>query len=532
MIAMLALCSTKLSAQLSSTDSLFFINVFTDSKYNDNVPLAGKLYIHDSLKSMTAFNQTMDSVFKFKYHDLDSLNTLNVSTEISFDSSVNNAFNQVPYIFAQTNPFVSIPFSLNSKSSSAYVYYTPSTNPDKCKKAFLIIPGTGINLSSEIMKGLGYHCTYCNVKATCAQFGDVFIHMKPNEDVRAIYWNSKKLNSYIFSYLETSKRHYGINYLIEIIATIRYMKAHYDQVYLLGLSEGGYATLLATMFEEPTGAIISAGYSINFDTYTWSNSVLRTRFDSLLDVYNRNGVYNTIQNSSTKYLFTWGNQDLTPLMQDEHDSNSTQLFLDTLPNCNYYYNYTTHTFPQCPVIDSFVNRIPFYPNPIFYVKDSLNSDSIRAEVRFCSVDLYSIDLYRDSSFINTYSFYSDSLVLTLIDSGKYYLQNIQSITKSLQGACADTVVFEKLFPTSFYSTELNQNLFKIVNPFQNQLQVNYLGKEKLRYKIFDILGSMIEEGIMENGIENFNTLSWNLGLYIFHAESKNGTFNQKLLKSN
>lgn len=532
MVTLLALYSIKLTAQLSSTDSIFFNYVFTDSKYINSVPQVGKWYIYDSLKSMSAFNQTMDSVFKFNIHDLDSLNTLNVSTELSVDSAVNLAFNQVPYELAQTNPFVSIPFSLNLKSSSAYAYFTPTTNSDKCKKAFLIIPGSGINLSTEVIKGLGYHCAYCNVKATCAQFGDVFIHMKPNEDVRAIYWNNKKLNTYIFSSLASSMRHYGINYLIEIIATLKYMKAHYNQVYILGLSEGGYATLLATMFEEPTGAIVSAGYSINFDTYAWSNATLRMRFDSLLDVYDRNGVYSTIQNSSTKYLFTWGDQDPVPLMQDEHDSNFTRIFLDTLPNCNFYYNYTTHTFPQCPIIDSFVNSIPFYPNPNFYVKDSLNSDSIRAEVRFCSVDLYSIDLYRDTTFLNTYTFYSDSLVLTLSDSGKYYLQNIQSISKSLQGACADTVIFEKLFPTSYYSTVLNKNLFKIGNPFQNQLQVNYLGKDKFRYKIFNILGSKVDEGILEYGIQNINTTSWKSGLYIFHVEATNGTFNQKLLKSN
>lgn len=64
--------------------------------------------------------------------------------------------------------------------------------------------------------------------------------MKPNEDARAIYWNKYKLDHpAVIDLLINNQQRYGLNYLIEIIATIKTLKQKYNQVILLVLQKVG-----------------------------------------------------------------------------------------------------------------------------------------------------------------------------------------------------------------------------------------------------------------------------------------------------
>lgn len=151
-----------------------------------------------------------------------------------------------------------------------------------CKTAFLIIPGSGADQSTLVVQGVGYHNQICYVQNACLPYGDVFTYIKPNEDVRAICWNKFKLSNYLISYLQNNGKHYGVNYLIEIIATLQWMKNKYERVVVLGLSEGGYAAMLASFYAKPHGAVISSAYSIHFDSSA-SATILQERFDSLVE---------------------------------------------------------------------------------------------------------------------------------------------------------------------------------------------------------------------------------------------------------
>ena len=65
-------------------------------------------------------------------------------------------------------------------------------------------------------------------------------------------------------------------------------------------------------------------------------------------------VKNLIDSSTTKYFFTWGDNDYLELMQKEHDSLITQNYLINSSNASFYYNYNYHSFPTCNVLLDFI----------------------------------------------------------------------------------------------------------------------------------------------------------------------------------
>lgn len=432
------LCFTNLftaKAQLSNADLSLFINSFTDPIYLSywNYPL--KWYIHDSVKSKAQLTQYLESDFPFTPSDINK----NIINEISlgkyqFDTSLNSSFNAYPSIYGQTDPVVKLTYSLHQKNDTAYAAFTNSTlsNTGNCKTAFLLLHGTGTNTTSQFMQNNGYANILCAVKSKCAEYGDVFSYCKPNEDWRAIYWNRKKLGDYIFGYLEATGHNYGTDYLIENIAFVKYLKQHYERVVLLGISEGGYAALLNSLYSEPDAAVISGGYSISFDTYLWSQFVLSSRFGNLPQVVIRDTVKNTINANNTKYLFTWGDADPVALMDPEHDYHYTENYLNNPAKCSYYYNFVNHTFPPCSALDTFFQKVISQPKVNIYVDESIcKSDSVRLNLKFCGQSPFQAQLFRNGTFVTTINSISDSMGLTLFQAGSYQLKNIDDASSAL-----------------------------------------------------------------------------------------------------
>ncbi|HNB81482.1 MAG TPA: hypothetical protein PLP14_05240, partial [Chitinophagaceae bacterium] len=309
MILYVVLFPTCLKAQLSAADSAYFQNVFTRPLYIDTTVNPGNWYQYSPVSSFYNHYLILDTNFTFKPHDLDSVHLLTIDDSLHDESIINTSFQANPSLLSQSDPVVSIPFHLNGKRGKAYSFLYPDTIPEPCRYAFIIVPGTGTNASYDIIRGLGYHNLLCQMVSTCRSYGDVFTFIKPNEECRAIYWNNLKLNEYIVDYLITQHTFYGITYLAEMMATIQYLKMKYDKVFLFGLSEGGYSALLASLYTEPDAALISGGYSIQFDTCTAESSILYTRFDSLVYQWNKDSLRNRIAQSKTHYLFTWGDGD-------------------------------------------------------------------------------------------------------------------------------------------------------------------------------------------------------------------------------
>ncbi|HPI55611.1 MAG TPA: T9SS type A sorting domain-containing protein, partial [Chitinophagaceae bacterium] len=403
----------------------------------------------------------------------------------------------------------------------------------RCRYAFMLVPGTGTNESYSIVNGWGYHNQLCQMVANCRTYGDVYTFMKPNEESRAIFWNGKKLNEYIVSYLITQNTRYGINYLIEMIAWIKYLKANYDKVFLFGLSEGGYSSLLCTMYIQPDAALISGGYSIKFDSNAIEKPILKTRFDDLLDTFHQAKVRDVISQSSTQYLFTYGEGDPVETMDPEHDYHYTQTYFSGLNNTSFFYDFNDHTFPPCANIDTFIDRILLPPLAHFVVTDSSLTDTLITKVSFCRTGIYSFDLYRDTNFVQHFSAVMDSTILYLSDSGSYTLRNIVD-TSALAGTCRDTIYCTKQFvatPDQVHSFFVLGTT--VTNPFHNRLilTLNTNVNETMQIQVFNLIGEMKYTINCDQSTLNIDTQDWPAGMYILRIRQGENQQQLKLLKT-
>lgn len=529
-------CTNSLKAQLNAADSALFYNIFNFQLYVDTVPYPGNWYQFGQVSSVYNHYLIMDTNFKFKTADLDSISFLSTSPTLTEDTVINNSFNLYPALMTQNNPLVHLPFTFLNKSANSYAYRHIDSNQTDCKYAFYIIPGNGQNQSIDIVRGFGYHNQLCYMRNLCIQYGDVFTFIKPNHDSRAFNWNGYRMNEdYLLYYLISANTRYGINYVVEMVAMLKYLKANYDKVFILGLSEGGYSALMATMYEEPDAALISGGYSIDLDTNTIENDFLRLRFDYLLDSFNRVKVKNKITNSKTNYLFTWGENDPVPTMDPEHDFHYTQNYFGPLPNCSYFYDFFDHTFPPCPNIDTFIQRNLSIPLAHYVITDSSLVDTLFTTVKFCRPGLYSFDLFKNAILLNSYTQITDSLPIALTDTGKYYITNILD-SNLVNGKCVDTIYCTKypVVANSIANHDNKEISIQYTNPVIDRIDIK-IHAERINntsLKIYNVFGLQIFE--MPKIEKQFSVpcSSWSAGVYFLELNDagKRVISHHKLLK--
>ncbi len=429
-MSFLLLISKPGRAQLNNADSSLFNSIFTSSLYIQYWNFPYLWYVDDSISSKQDLLNRFNTGFPFVPADLNPSTYANiVHAPISYVTDVNASFNQLPWIYNQTDPLVMLPFSLNGKTDTAYSALTPGIQNGDCSTAFLLIHGNGTNTTTLMLQGSGYGAVYCNVKNTCQQYGDVYSYSKPNEDWRAIYWNRKKLNDYVYNYCEAIGHNYGTNYLIETIALVKSLKKKYSRVIVIGLSEGGYTTLLNLLNTEPDGAVVSGGYSINFDTYTPSQFTLSNRFGNAPQYYTRDTVKSIIGKLQTNTLFTYGENDAVELMDPEHDFHYTQNFLNNPAKCSFFYNFNTHTFPPCNTLDTFIQRIIGKPKAFIYPLDTVcTSDSLQMKIKFCGIAPFQCQLFKNDVWQTNLTSNTDSLMITVFSEGNYQVKNIVDAT--------------------------------------------------------------------------------------------------------
>lgn len=517
--------------QLSSADSVFFQNIFSNQRYVDDNIMPGNWYHLPSQDSVSQLYQTMNSVFKFSAPQLDSINQMTVSDTLVSDTLVNNSMAQYPLNYPQQDQMVLLPFQFAGDSMLAYGFRYPDTTNQNCRSAFLLVPGTGMNESYAIVNNWGYHNLLCYVMNNCRKFGDVFTFIKPNEESRAIYWNAKKLNEYVVSYQIAQGKRYGINYIIEMIAWLKYLRKTYDKVFLLGLSEGGYSALLASFFEEPDAALIAGGYSILFDSALIEKDVLRTRFDYLVDTFDRYHVKSRLSVSSTNYLFTYGANDPVIGMTEEHDFHRTDSFLNGVNNCGFYYDFMNHTFPPCTVIDSFIQTNLVNPSVQFVVSDTSNSDTLLTTVKFCRAGSYSFDVFKNNQWYQSFTQITDSVQIHLTDSGMYSIRQVMDSTL-YKGYCRDSIHFKKLPSVVNSIMDLPTVQVQIINPFQDELKLHFKDSfSSVQYLLItDATGKMLYRQIPNDPFLTINTESWRTGIYYLQIHHSSGLLYFKLVK--
>jgi hypothetical protein len=510
LILLLFIFPFKINAQITASDSIFLNSIFTESLYNSPSSFPGTWYINDSIASVGDLYNSINSEFKFYDSEFPNCyKNITIANSMVKDNMVNPTMNyyftNFGIAYNQIDPIYYLNFSLNSKSTKSYFTYSPKSPNTNDSVAFLLIPGSNNNQTTDVINGVGYHNINCSVKNYLKTIGDTYIYTKPGEDFRALIRKNKKLNtgdyytpgapSFLYNYLNSNNKPYGINYLIECIALIKYLNTKYKKVILLGCSQGGYATLLTSMNSTIDASIISSGYSINFDNSPDDIYSLQQIFGNLTTNFSDTNVKNGLKKNNAEFLFSWPDLD-SYWYQLEHDSQPTQIYLTGLTNCNYYYNYSYHSFPQCANLDTFINRVLLKPKPFVKIIDSLcNSDSVICAIKFTGIPPFSFDLYKDSVFFNSYSTNTKSLNISIFQNGIYQIKNL------------DDAGSQPGFKSDFFTIKKNSKInFSLLN------------------KSFDCDSLKTKISLKLNG-----TPPWSLN-YSFNASNFNVVINDSLKK--
>ncbi len=195
-----------------------------------------------------------------------------------------------------------LPFSLKTYRGTG-VAYKVAKSEGKARSAVLIIPGTGHNQSFQILTGEGYHG---DITRNISQFSDVYILIKPNEDIRAIHDGTKKLSKHFINvHLLRHGYSYSSSYMTEALAWMKYLKEEYESTSVMGLSQGGQAALFTALEASPDLAVVASGFSV----LQWDLSMAdasQVHIPNLYKEFSLDKIKTRMASQKTSYLFTYG----------------------------------------------------------------------------------------------------------------------------------------------------------------------------------------------------------------------------------
>jgi len=514
-------------AQLSSNDSLFFNSVFTSQMYMANWIYPGTFYLKTDIQSRNELFSTLDTEFKFSSADYTgSYKKIKTDTSLQPLTTINNALNNLYGInpnwgYRQTNPCFKLPFMLKDKSSNAYTTFTPTTatvTPTSGRTAFLIFPGSGDNMTTETIQGVGYNNLQCQVKNYLLPYGDVFIQIRPLQDIRSYNWNQKRFMcefptpSQTVGYLASKDKFYGINVLIESIALTKYLKKKYDKVVILGLSYGGEYCLMNSFESQPDGVLVSGGYTVEIDALYETNAYQLPHFGSLFySLFQRDTILAKVQASNSEFLFSWGTGGD---IEEETVNHATENYFAGLTNTQYYYNYTGHTFPSCPAYNKLMDSINKRAKPVIReLSSTCNPPVVNLLVKFFGKKPFTFDLYRNNVLQNSYACPTDSIFLNVNNTGTFQIRNLLDSTGNV-GFKSDEFEFN---PNENINIQLASSEY--ICDSNKYLQTFSLDGDPY----WDITYS--KNGILDtikNLYSNSLIAMWEPGQYIIHSIKDNG----------
>ncbi|MBI2968185.1 MAG: hypothetical protein HYY40_10285 [Bacteroidetes bacterium] len=185
-----------------------------------------------------------------------------------FDITTSDFFNSYSPITVLNDTLIDtitrISFQFNSKTYYAYCFFVPGmVSADSV--ATLIIPGSGTNQSTEIYYKTGYHGPIVD---NVSKYGDTYIFVKPNQDFLGIHRENKLLmDEAIVPFLINTGFSYTAYYLTQCVAFAKYLKNKYRKIAIVGLSQGGTASLYVSLQAEPAAAVIASGFSVLFEKF-------------------------------------------------------------------------------------------------------------------------------------------------------------------------------------------------------------------------------------------------------------------------
>lgn len=350
-------------AQLTASDSSLFNSLFRYPLYTRH---KGDFYIFDSCGSIKTMYEQLHQSFPFQNSDfylasneinlqdsLIPLEAINRSLNIAFDLDSGNSYRQY-------NPCFALKFQLNGKSAFTYTTKTPCTfaQTDSIKTAILVVPGSGENTTSSLYKNEGYQCLYCDVVKKLSQYADVYTHIKPLQDQRAIYWNNQKLEAeinnqnqplYIVPYLSSIGTRYGTNMVIENIALIKFLQSNYDRVLVTGLSHGGYIAYFASIATQPDALYYAGG--LGYEANEWKHE--QQYFREIMDLFLPERMVDSMKRSSTLFYFSVSEVDNPAMIPESFYG---------LKNVHFDISKKEHSFPTCAVWDAWIDQTFLTPH--------------------------------------------------------------------------------------------------------------------------------------------------------------------------
>lgn len=253
-------------------------------------------------------------------------------------------------------------FSLDGTVKNWFAYKCKSQGDTNT--AFLIIPGYGAANSWYISTAdtNNYHNIPFPIRKKCALYGDVFTIVKPNEEFRAIWktinnWNLRLGYQMMGPYTNFKGHNWAANFVIECIATVKYLKLKYDKVIVLGLSNGGIISLISALEGNADGCVVATGLAIDtYDPFPVPNyeNPLYYRMNVK---YSLDSIKQRLGQTNKHFLFGFGDADFYAAYEyATHSLEDTLLSTGNACHLDFNYNYSGHHFP-IHYLDTFVNRV-------------------------------------------------------------------------------------------------------------------------------------------------------------------------------
>ncbi len=304
-----------------------------------DAPLISSNLVYDSITTIRSISLFLKEKFPFEDHELQS----------SYDKT------KIEDALLITDSLFKVSFSIKKKRDESFAYFKRGKlNPEV---AILMIPGSMDNQSTAIYNGApNYHNEYDNVFDLNAELGDSFLYIKPNEDILAIHNGINKLSqSALVPTLINNGKSYTANYFIQIVALIKALKLKYSQVIVVGLSQGGFASLMVSLLSKPDAVVVASGYSILFHELFYA-TMNQPIFSNLMTYFSKEFIKRGIAQSKTKYLFSWEDSE-NPVYGYENKSLETFSYLRDTGKVEYYNLNRGHTFPPGDILRAFYKKM-------------------------------------------------------------------------------------------------------------------------------------------------------------------------------
>lgn len=229
---------------------------------------------------------------------------------------------------------------------------------DKSELCFFIIPGTGNNESTKMLTD--EHNYQYGIAQILSHYGDVFIFIKPNEDILSITskHNNKKLNyGHITNYLLNRGYSYSYLYLVQTIAWGNFLNKKYDFLGIFGLSQGGLAAIICGIQTIPDLLFCASGFSVlnQYLEYSSHRQIILTNgyFRKLTDEKYLADVLSKLEN---EFYLSYGKYD-EHTYAIEYSKNVTQKYFQSANiKGQFIYHQGGHQYPLSQ-IDSIISAV-------------------------------------------------------------------------------------------------------------------------------------------------------------------------------